>query len=64
LKAISSVLNRRYARALTMLQNSRNTLAHQAAGALGTLRQLQALSEASGTLALAEALEGEQRVDE
>ncbi|GBD19808.1 Chromosome partition protein Smc [bacterium HR28] len=64
LREIQSELNGRYARALTMLQNSRDALAQQAAGALGTLRQLQALSGASGTLALAEALEGEQRVDE
>lgn len=47
-----------------MLQNSHDALAQQAAGALGTLRQLQALGGASGTVALAEALEGEQRVDE
>ncbi len=64
LREIQSELNGRYARALTMLQNSRDALAQQAAGALGTLRQLQALSGASGTLALAEALEGEHRADE
>ena len=54
LLAIQQELNGRYAKGLTMLQNSRDALADQTARALGTLRQLQALGQPGEPPALAE----------
>ena len=59
LQAIQQELNGRYAKGLTMLQNSRDALAEQTARALGTLRQLQALGQPGGPAALAERNEDE-----
>jgi len=59
LQAIQQELNGRYAKGLTMLQNSRDALAEQTARALATLRQLQALGQPGGPAALAERNEDE-----
>ncbi|MDW7982550.1 MAG: DNA recombination protein RmuC [Thermomicrobium sp.] len=61
LDAIQQELHGRYARGLTMLQNSRDALAQQAASALVTLRQLQALDATTGVPALAETVENGER---
>jgi len=64
LLALQEEVQGRYARGLTMLQNSRDALAQQVASALGSLRQLQTLSRAASP-ALVDRMDGaDQRGDE
>jgi len=58
LRTMESELNGRFAKGLTMLQNSRDALARETASALGSLRQLQALSGATPP-ALVEEMDGD-----
>ncbi|MCX7622878.1 MAG: DNA recombination protein RmuC [Thermomicrobium sp.] len=64
LTTIQNELQGRYAKALTMLQNSRDTLAQQAASALGSLKQLQALSGAAPAALVGTQDEDDRRADD
>ncbi len=63
LQSIKDELDGRYARALAMLQNSRDELARQTASALGTLKQLEPLSGTTPGALVEEGSGGDQRAD-